>query len=253
HVSPVAEEIGDVFPVDVGVVSSVRPFLRALAERTRGWKRWDTRRAAALKQEYEAAMAAADHPGAKRIRTPFVVRRVRDVLDRSAVVVLDAGNYATYVRNLYPAWEPETYIDSDNMACLGSGFLMALGVKVARPDRPVVALVGDGGFIMGLHELETAVRERINVVAVVFNDFGFGNIRGYQREFYGERYVGCNFGNPDFALVARAFGAHGERVEDPAVLADALRRALDADRPAVVEVLTDPDELAPGLYSWPRS
>jgi thiamine pyrophosphate-dependent acetolactate synthase large subunit-like protein len=125
---------------------------------------------------------------------------------------------------------------------------MAMGAKLARPDRPVMASVGDMGMMCNVGELETAVRERVAVVCVVFNDRGLGNERAFQNELYGGRLFGVDYGDVDFAALARVLGAHGERVEDPAALLPALRRALASGQPAVVDVVIDKNFLAPVVY-----
>jgi acetolactate synthase-1/2/3 large subunit len=120
-------------------------------------------------------------------------------------------------------------------ATLGYAFPLALGVKVGAPERPVVALTGDGGFMYGLPELATAVQYGIAVVAVVFVDNAFGASRDDQRTRYGGRIVGTQLYNPSFAEVARAFGAEGVRVE-PEKLEHALQEALESGKPTVIEV-----------------
>jgi thiamine pyrophosphate-dependent acetolactate synthase large subunit-like protein len=123
-----------------------------------------------------------------------------------------------------------------------------MGAKVARPKQPVMACVGDMGMMCNIGELETAVRERIPVVCVVFNDRGLGNERAFQKELYGARYFGVDYRDVDFAALARVFGAFGERVEDPADLLPALKRALASGLPAVVDVVIDQNTLAPVVY-----
>jgi thiamine pyrophosphate-dependent acetolactate synthase large subunit-like protein len=111
-----------------------------------------------------------------------------------------------------------------------------------------MACVGDMGMMCNIGELETAVRERIPVVCVVFNDCGLGNERAFQKELYGGRIFGVDYGDVDFAALARVFGAHGERVTDPAALLPAIKRALASGLPAVVDVLIDQNTLAPVVY-----
>jgi len=125
---------------------------------------------------------------------------------------------------------------------------MAMGAKLARPDRPVMATVGDMGMMCNIGELETAVREKIPVVCVVFNDCGLGNERAFQNELYGGRTFGVDYNDVDFAALARVLGAFGERVEEPAALLPALKRALASGQPAVVDVAIDKNFLAPVIF-----
>ncbi|MGH3665561.1 MAG: thiamine pyrophosphate-dependent enzyme, partial [Egibacteraceae bacterium] len=123
-----------------------------------------------------------------------------------------------------------------------------LGAKVARPDAPVVAIVGDGAWGMSLHEVMTAVEEQLPVVAVVFNNQQWGAEKRNQIDFYSDRYVGTDIGHElggfNFAGIARSMGADGVRVTDPAELKSSYASALDSGRPTVLEVMVDPAELA---------
>jgi thiamine pyrophosphate-dependent acetolactate synthase large subunit-like protein len=125
---------------------------------------------------------------------------------------------------------------------------MAMGAKLARPKQPVMAAVGDMGAMCNIGELETAVREKIPVVCVVYNDRGLGNERAFQKELYGGRIYAVDYQNPDFGALARVFGAFGEQVRQPADLEGALRRALDSGKPAVLDVIIDQDTLAPVAF-----
>jgi thiamine pyrophosphate-dependent acetolactate synthase large subunit-like protein len=111
-----------------------------------------------------------------------------------------------------------------------------------------MATVGDMGMMCNVGELETAVRERIAVVCVVFNDRGLGNERAFQKELYGGRLFGVDYRDVDFAALARVLGAHGERVEEPGALLPALGRALASGQPAVVDVVIDKNALAPVVF-----
>jgi acetolactate synthase-1/2/3 large subunit len=113
---------------------------------------------------------------------------------------------------------------------------MALGVKAACPDRPVVCLNGDGAFLLNSQELETAVRERINVIVVVFNDFGFGNVRAYQKTKYECRFM-CDHDNPPFDKMARLFSAGGARVERLDQLKIAVKKGLKTSKPYIIDVM----------------
>jgi acetolactate synthase I/II/III large subunit len=119
---------------------------------------------------------------------------------------------------------------------LGFGFMTALGVKVAHPNRPVVSINGDGGFLFGMQELATAVQYKINLVTIVFNNQSFGNVLRDQQTMFEGRYIGESLRNPDFLKLADSFGALALRANDPAELQSALERAMAADRPALIEV-----------------
>ena len=112
----------------------------------------------------------------------------------------------------FPVYEPRTFITSGYQGTLGSGFPTALGAKVANPDRPVVAITGDGGFMFGVQELATAVQFKIGVVTLVFNNNAYGNVRRDQRERFEGRVVASDLVNPDFVKLAESFGVKAARV-----------------------------------------
>jgi len=112
----------------------------------------------------------------------------------------------------------------------------ALGAKHALGDVPVVALSGDGGFMFNVQELSTAVRHRIPIVVIVFNDGAYGNVRNMQKSLYGNRLIGTDLANPDFVQLAESFGITGRRVADPEGLRRALEQSLAANEPALIEV-----------------
>lgn len=136
----------------------------------------------------------------------------------------------------YPVYEPRTYFSTSYMGTLGFGFPAALGAKVAQPDRPVVTVVGDGGFLFASNELATAVQHGIPTVTVVFDDGAYGNSIRDQHEKFGGRELGTLLHNPDWVALARAFGAEGVRVDDLAKLPAAIRAAAAAEAPTVIAV-----------------
>ncbi|MGA9013029.1 MAG: thiamine pyrophosphate-dependent enzyme, partial [Acetobacteraceae bacterium] len=132
------------------------------------------------------------------------------------------------------------------------GFPTALGVKVAMPDRPVVALTGDGGFLFGGAELATAVQFGINLVTVLFNNSSYGNVLRDQRRLFEGRDSGSKLRNPDFQVYAKSFGVPSWRVQDADGLRGALREALATNSPALIEVMTDiTQEYAPWDFIAP--
>jgi len=249
HHSAAPGQIGIVFPVALGVTGSTLSFVTGLAERA---ARTGLRRAwvdaAKVRAEWEAEQLAAVRADAEPLQPQFVAHTIRKVLPRNGLLVSDAGNAAKHTRAYFKSYEPGTFMFIDDWGAVGGGFPMALGAKLARPDRPVLCATGDMGAMCNIGELETALRENIAVVLVVFNDQGLGNERAFQREHYGGRLFAVDYRNPDFGALARVFGAHGEQVRRPRDLEGALARALDCGKPAVVEAVIDPDSLAPVVY-----
>lgn len=241
--------IGIVFPVALGVTGSTTSFISGLAERAAktGLKKlWaDMKKARA---EWDEDIAKVLAPEAEPIQSQFVAHMIRKVLPKDGIVVVDAGNGGKHVRSYFRSYEPGTFMCIDDWASVGGSFPIALGAKLARPDRPVLCASGDMGAMCNIGELETAVRENIPVVYVVFNDEGLGNERAFQNEHYGGRFYAVDYRNPDFGALAKVFGAHGEHVTKPGELQGAIERAFASGKPAIVDVMIDQKTLAPVVY-----
>src|SRR3954452_21603914 len=152
----------------------------------------------------------------------------------------------------FPVYEPRTFISSGYQGTLGSGFPTALGAKVANPDKPVVAITGDGGFMFGVQELSTAAQFKIGVVTLVFNNNAYGNVRRDQRERFDGRVVASDLVNPDFIKLAESFGVGAARVTSPDQFKAALEKALADGRPYVIEIEVPRDsEVSPWAFIHP--
>lgn len=160
------------------------------------------------------------------------------VLDRDAVLASDVGNCQMWARTFKRIDNPESFLQSGVWNAMSFALPTAIVAKMEFPARPVVALAGDGALLMTLGELPTAAEYGANILVVVLNDGAFGQTYLQQMGLYGHSY-GTTFRSPCFAEIARACGAEGIRVDDPAELEPALRRALAAtrERPALVEVM----------------
>jgi acetolactate synthase-1/2/3 large subunit len=216
---------------EVGIVADAGDALKALraglpaagrARRSRAWAR-------------EVAAARAARPPAR----PFV-RTLRRALAPDALVVADVVRAAYPFLAEFPVARPRSVMSSVGFFAMGHGLPGAIGAKLAFPRRQVVALAGDGGFLMTGLELATAVQENVLVVCVVVNDGCLTAIRILQDKHYAGRRFAVDLRNPDFAAYARAFGALGFTVRRPQDLAPALRRALLARRPALLDLRYTP-------------
>ena len=169
---------------------------------------------------------------------------LREVLPPNAIVTdeLSQVGFASWYG--FPVYQPRTFITSGYQGTLGSGFPTALGAKVAHPDRPVVAITGDGGFMFGVQELATAVQFNIGVVTLVFNNNAYGNVRRDQRERFDGRVVASDLVNPDFVKLAESFGVGAARVTSPETFRPALEKALADGGPYVIAI-----EVPKGLRS----
>lgn len=180
-------------------------------------------------------------------------REISDVLPEDGIIVSDTGFSAIWSGLLIHLTHPgQRYIRA--AGSLGWGLPASLGAKCAAPDRPVICFTGDGGFLYHMSELETAVRCGIHTVTVVNNNHGLGQCRKGVRKAYGDRPGRreelCEFGRTDFAQIAMDLGCVGIRIERPQEIAQALRKAFEADLPAVVDVITDEESEAPWTPSY---
>jgi acetolactate synthase-1/2/3 large subunit len=270
HVDIDPAEIGKNYPVEVGVVGDAKavlggllaavrqriparawqdaPYTREIAEQVAGW--WRQSR----------DLRESD-------RTPVtmgrVIAEVRRVLPPDGIVFTSSGNIQAQVFQEMPFFKPRTYISAGGFSTMGWSFPAAMGAKLAAPQAPVVAMVGDGDFLMTIQELATAVQYHIPVVVVVLNNAGWQAIRDLQLAAYGEEAVYATMFEdhtqaltPDFAAIARGFGAHAVRISRPDEVAPALSDALNMGGPAVIDVMVDTQPgtsggLAPGWWDVP--
>jgi acetolactate synthase-1/2/3 large subunit len=161
---------------------------------------------------------------------------LRHNLPRNTVISADMSLFWADMLGIFPIYEPRTMLFPWGYGTLGFSIPEALGAKAALPERPVVAIAGDGAFLFTGAELATAVRYHLNVPILVPNNDAYGMIKVQQRDQYDEQYVGVELDNPDFVEFARAFGVYGERVNTPEALGQALQEALAADKPTVIEI-----------------
>lgn len=244
HVSRHPEVIGAVLPVAMDVVGSVSSFLEQGLKLLEQEKRRPPARTdlGDLKRAWDEKRAAKADPVAKPIKAQYVARLLRQLMPSDGIIVVDSGNFSKHIRQNFSTFGPDTYYYTENYGSTGSGIPLALGTKLARPEREVVCAAGDCGFLMRTTELETAVRVGARFTAVVFNDGGLGNTREQQLRSYG-RVTGSSYGPVDVAGLASSLGAEGFTVHDPGELEATLRRALTCDVPAVVNVHVDPGDL----------
>ena len=194
------------------------------------------RRRAGFKDEVAGLKAAMRAEIAKLQPQIGYLEAIRAELPEEGLFV-DEFTQVGYVSRLaFPVYAPRTYLGLGYQGALGMGYPTALGAKIARPDVPVVSVNGDGGFMFNVQELATAVHFRIAVVAIVFNDNAYGNVRRMQKDDYGNRVIASDLTNPDFVKLAESYGAMGLRANSPEELRLALRRGLKAPGPVLIEV-----------------
>jgi acetolactate synthase-1/2/3 large subunit len=189
--------------------------------------------------ERKAAKAAIDAELATIGPQVEMVQALRRGIPEDGILGVGTTTVGYMCHLSYPVYGPRTYLTSSYMGTLGYCYPTSLGAKVANPDRPVVSINGDGGFLFTSSELATAVQYGINVVAVVFNDNAYGNTNRDQLDNFGGRVIGTELVNPDFAKYAEAFGAVGVKLDGVHQLEGAVREGLGDDRPVVIELPMD--------------
>lgn len=194
------------------------------------------RRRASRKEELEGLKAHLQKEYQKLWPQVEYIKAIRAELPDDGFVVGESTQLAYATRVAMPFYCPRTYVTAGYQGTLGYGFPTALGVKVANPDKQVISITGDGGFLFGASELATAVQHRIATVTLIFNNNAFGNVKRSQIKKYGGKVIATDLHNPDFVKLAETYGAQGLRAETPKALASALRQGFDHDGPTIIEI-----------------
>ena len=283
HVTLDGDDVGFGYDTDFGVVADADLFLRALderlreadadaaesstgsgAERAAAVRSADRERFEALSvrdgrgeanggvtntDETDTGETAGDDPD-RPLRSVEVLREVREVLPEEAVVTADAGGFRLWTLVSFPAAGPSSYVNPGSWATMGTGLPSAIGAKLANPDRDVLALTGDGGLLMCVHELHTLAAEGIDVTVVALNNDDYAIISEEASRSYGfpESAYGWADAGLDLVAVASGMGVRAERVDARDAIGDAVADARTHDGPALVEVVTDPNE--PQASEW---
>ncbi len=236
-----AEELGRNYNDTFGIQGDARETLEALhsALAAKGPAR-PNRQA-----ELEEIKAKRDDELYKVEPQESYIAALRAGIPEDGIVVSGMTQLGYYSRAHFPVYEPRTFMTSSYFGNLGYAYPTALGAKVAQPDKPVVAISGDGGFMFNCQELSTAVNHGINVVVVVFNDEAYGNVLRDQVTRFDGRDYGAKLKNPDFVKFAESFGARGVRAQGPEALESALKEAISIDAPTLIEV---PVEMMPYAF-----
>ena len=240
-------DIGRYYPVALGIEADAGETCRALLEALErdaagpAPAAWQDE-AKKLRADRQARLAKEAALDVKPLKPQRVYAELRRALPPDTIVALDAGAAPAYGYDRLHFSRPRTFLTPLDLGGLGFAFPVALGAKLGRPEAPVLAIHGDGGFLMNAQELETAVRHGINTVTLVMNNNCWGSEKAYQKHFYAGRYIGCDIGNPRYDAFAKLFGAAGYYVEQIDQVGDVMRAALACGKPAVIEIPIDPDE-----------
>jgi len=259
-----ATEIGRNYPVHLGIIADARASLAALTVLVRGKIKGSHRAPEAwlaklgecreLWNNYQRPLADSDQTP---VRPERLMKAISRVTPENAILATDVGVHHNWVVQLWQSRKPRHLLQSWGFAAMGFATSGILGAKLAAPEKPAVAVVGDGSFLMAPHVLATAVEYDIPAVWVVWNNYGYASIRDIQLGFFG-RELATTFQNqkmkqlynPDFAQLARSFGVEGVRVEKPSDIEGALETAIKAEKPYLVEVVVDRDIRPVGTGTW---
>ncbi len=242
HIHPGADELGRVYRADLPINASVQQFAQALSQLetvpSEGWRE----RTAKARQSYEAFQQPPEAPG--NVNFADVVRHLSEALPADAIITNGAGIYSSWGHRFYRFHKFPSQLGPTSGA-MGYGMPAAISAKLVFPEREVVCLAGDGCFMMNGQEMATAVQYGLNLIVLVINNGMLGTIRMHQEKSYPRRVHGTALHNPDFAALARAYGAFGAKVEKTSDFPDLLAEARKAGRPALLEVVVDPEALTP--------
>jgi acetolactate synthase-1/2/3 large subunit len=244
HIDIEYSMLGKVYSPDLGIIADANEALAAILQysiptSTRISKEWvDGRR-----KIYEEITTINEEQNTDIVDNRQIIRLLQKVLPSNAVITNDAGNFAGWLHTFYKFNEKKTYVGAASGA-MGYAMPAAIGAKLAQPERAVVSLSGDGGIMMTIQELETAVRLNVAIICLIFNNNMFGSIRMHQEKAHPRRIIGSELGNPDFKKLGEAFGMFSETISCDAQFEDVLKRAIKSGKPAIIEIVCNPEQIS---------
>jgi acetolactate synthase-1/2/3 large subunit len=246
HINFYEANIDEVYVPSLEVIGDIAHTLWAMGDQIVTQPTWDFRPffiiRDALRVHIEASASLASFP----VRPERLVSDLRSVLPPEGIVSLDNGMYKIWMARNYPAYEQNTVLLDNALATMGAGLPAGIAAKMLYPDRPVVVVAGDGGIMMNISELETAVRLGLDLVVLILNDSGYGMIQWKQTEMKLPAF-GLNFANPDFVTLAQSFGATGHRIATADALVPTLQQALQQKGVHLIDCPVDYRENGPML------
>lgn len=239
HVDIDFDTLGKVYSPDIGIVADAKEALTALLnlELDVKWRDWAERRRKAY--EEASALTVSDDDAINK----HVIHIMANTVGKDSLITNDAGNFAGWLHTYYPFREEHTYIGPTSGA-MGYGMPAAIGAKLADPNKTVISLSGDGGFMMTAQELETAVRYQIPIICLVFNNNMYGTIRMHQEIHYPKKVIATDLGDVSYKDLALSMGAEGYVVDDPSGFEQALAKAVQNNKPTLIEILTDREQIS---------
>jgi acetolactate synthase-1/2/3 large subunit len=261
HVDVDPKEIGNNYPTAAGLVGDAKLALVDLLEALstsnarRGPNEARLAEISNLTGEWWDQIRSKMVSDSVPIKPQRVMKELMDALPPGSIIVADAGTATPFTAAFYPSPAGRYVIIPRGFGGLGYALPGVVGAKLARPEAPVVGLIGDGSFGMSVGEMETIARLQLPVTILQFNNSCFGWIKTLQSLYYDRRYVSVDFStDTDHAAIARGFGLQGVRVDQPAQLADALRDALSSGKPTFIDVVSESEETEiPPVHKWQQT
>jgi acetolactate synthase-1/2/3 large subunit len=241
HVNNFAANVDNVYFPQLDVVGDIATTVERLTENLGPNEGWDLSYFERVKEEVEGHVSQKSDVDTFPIIPQHLVAQVRKAMPSDGIITLDNGVYKIWFARNYKAHEPNTVLLDNALATMGAGLPSAIGAKIVKPDAKVMAICGDGGFMMNSQELETAVRLNMDIVVLVLRDDAYGMIK-WKQAGQGLPVYGLDFGNPDFVKYAESYGAHGHRVESTEQLPGLLSSCLAEPGVSLVEVPVDYSE-----------
>jgi acetolactate synthase-1/2/3 large subunit len=244
QIDPSEEVIGQNHRPTIGIVSDVKLALAAALTHPAPPPRAGRQGWIDEYRQVQQAWATPPERPTRAVSMEKVMLDMKTALPRDTIHTVDAGNFALWVQKYQAFSAPDTFF-GPTVGCMGYGVPAAIGAKLAHPQRVTIANCGDGGFLMTGQEMATAVQYGVNIITIVYNNGALGTIRMHQEAQYPKRPIGTDFVNPDFAALGTAYGALGLKVSRDNDFLPALQEALQANKPALIEVITDLEFISP--------
>ncbi len=241
HINHFFAQVDEVYFPQLEIVGDIASSVERIVERLEPQENWDFDYFQRVKHEIDAHVEDKSQETKFPVIPQFLVSQVRQTMPEDGIIALDNGVYKIWFARNYKAYSANTVLLDNALATMGAGFPSAMGAKMVYPDRKVLAICGDGGFMMNSQEMETAVRLNLNLVVLILRDNAYGMIK-WKQAGMGFKDFGLDYGNPDFVKYAQAYGAHGHRVEKADQFSDILQTCLDSQGVHLIEIPVDYSE-----------
>ncbi|GBD86670.1 acetolactate synthase [bacterium BMS3Abin03] len=238
HINYSSAEVAEVYFPQLEIVGDIANTIKRLIELLSKQPHWDFSYYSTIKKEVDSHLAKYFEDNRFPVLPQRIVKAVRDILPPDGIVTLDNGIYKIWFARNYKSYQPNTLLLDNALASMGAGLPVAIAAKIVYPDKKVLAVCGDGGFMMNSQELETAIRLNLNLVVLILNDRALGMIK-WEQERLGFENFGLDFSNPDFVKYAESYGASGHRISKTEEMNAKLDECLNTNGVHIIDILVD--------------